>query len=259
MGKYYTKAGVIREMAIVIGLVLLIAVASATVYFGAFTREEIPAAPVENITVELEPLPTPTLTPTPEPTPRPKNETGYNIGEWYQWHRANVSGLKDMDVKVTVYNYRFMDGYTWHADSLGRDLLQPAPAGSKYLFVFANLELQGARYYVGEPWSRFKVQIKDKYIIEPDTEYVKGILIRELEDTYDLNHVQGVQSFGYLNTFLQNIGRWTAITPLTLREGKSNSWDGYIIFVVPADTKPEDITVLSQWDTFGTPFWRLTQ
>lgn len=219
------------------------------------------------------PTPTPEPTATPEPTPTPKPEYScLDIGDTYSWTRLNVSNAvnksintQDMTVHVTVYRYQLLPGVQWHSNSWGRDFTQYAPKGKRYLFIFAQVYLDGnttekdPRYPIGEPWSHFAVQIAGKiYHPVDDTVYVKGVLIRELENVHTLNDEEIVQSFGYRNIQDVRTGIWSVTTPLWLRMGKSNAMDGYLIFMIPdLDYDASDIIVTSAWDTFGSPCWHI--
>lgn len=194
----------------------------------------------------------------------------HKLGEFYTWRRENVSGLKDMTVYVTVYRYKFLDGYTWHNDADNKFYWQsPGSYDLKFLFIFAQIFMAGndpsqdPRYYIGDPWKRFYVQW-DNTTASPDTDYVKSVQIQELEDVFNLNDDNRVQPFGYRWEYTQvagNIsdGGWKAITPEWLRMGRSNAWDGYVLFQVPKNLTAQDIRILSQWDTFGSPWWILEQ
>lgn len=192
-----------------------------------------------------------------------------DLGEYYTWHRDNVSGQKDMTVSVTVYAYRFFSRYEWWSPQNGRYYWQFPAAGKKYLVVFAQIYMHGndpsqdPRYYVGdEPWDRWKIQY-NQTLIDADETYVKSIRIAELEETFTLNDDDRVKPWGY---FWHNYGyssnedrRGVVAEPYTwLRMGRSNAIDGYIIFEVPDNALPEDLKVLSQWDTFGHPWWQLS-
>jgi len=235
-----------------------------------------------------EPTPEVTATPTPdvsqpvvyiEPIELQNFRLGRKeLGQFFTWHRENVSGKKDMTVKVTVYDYKVLTRYKWWSDSNGRYYWQFPGAGKKFVIIFAYLEMVGEddsqdpRYYVGDGWRRFWLQVGND-TIAPDTYYQKGVRIKELEETFTLNGHERVRPFGYNwewvseSTCVKNETEegncipagWQAISPLYLRMGKSNAWDGYIIFSnVSMDTRIEDIKVLSQWDAFGNPWWQLS-
>jgi hypothetical protein len=273
MGNYYTRSGIIREIAILVGIILVIGIVSATLYFGTVNRE-VPK-PSEVIVSEpvIEPVPTQqeSIIEITDAAESPEDAlfrlNGHHLGDSVSWTRENVSGFKDMNVVVTAYDYKFMDNYKWHSDSWNKDFTQYPEPGKKYLFVFAHLYMEGSdpskdsRYYIdSDPWHRWVVQV-GRTVIFPDEEYQKEHLIKELENTYAINpalqkrfHLATqVNPFGYNRIF--NGREWIVQSPEWLRMGDSNSWNGYILFQVPEDTKPEDVMILSQWDTFSRPYW----
>ncbi len=229
-------------------------------------------------TTPIPATPVPVITPEPEKTVEPvryiepvelrKYRWGEKqLGEYYTWHRENVSGQKDMTVRVTVYASKFLSRYQWWSDSNGRYYWQFPAEGKKFLFIFARLEMVGEdnsqdpRYYVGDPWERFRVQYNGT-VIDHDTDHALGVRVRELEETFTQNDDARVKPFGYSIEWRRkessNLSAgWNAISPLWLRMGKSNAWDGYILYQVPKNTTMAELVVLSQWDGFGTPYWQL--
>jgi hypothetical protein len=268
MGKYYTLSGIVRELAIIVGVIMIVSAASATIYFGVTKEPERHSEVIVSEPV-IEPVPVQELQSITEITGAAESledqlfrSNGHHLGQSVSWYRENVSGYKDMNVIVTAYDWKFMPNYAYHSDSWGRDWMQIAEPEMKYLFIFVNIYMAGTEqsmdpsYYIGEdPWSRWAVQINSE-IITPDMDYVKSSLIKELENTYTLNDDNRVGPFGYNRIWDGKV--WTAIPPHWLRMGKSNALDGYVIFQVPRETRPEDITILSQWDQFSRPHWVLT-
>jgi hypothetical protein len=196
------------------------------------------------------------------------------IGDYYTWHRENVSGKKDMTVRVSVYDYKIFSRYQWWSDSNGKYYWQFPEEGTIFLFIFAHLYMVGddpsqdPRYYVGsDPWKRFFLQVTDSQgnqsiIAADNTSYQRNIRIRELEETFTKNDDSRVRPFGYAWEWRKRPGGnltagWVAISPEWLRMGLSNAWDGYVLFEVPVDSDMTDVKVLSQWDRFGNPWWQL--
>ena len=229
------------------------------------------------IVAGLTATPIPTTEPMPEPTHQidaspvvyiePEDLQLYRLGkkemgQQYSWLRYNVSGQKDMLVRVTVYDYLFLSYLTWWSDSNGRYYLQFPEPGKKFLFIFANLYMDGLnqtwdpRYYVGDPWKRWYVQ-HGQQVYCATADYVPAVRIKELEERFTLFDDQRVRPWGY-QWIWRGVGEgWVAESPEWLRMGKSNAWDGYILFQVPINAKPEELKVLSQWDKFGDPWWQL--
>lgn len=219
-------------------------------------------------------IPTPNITIKPTPTISqpvvyfPKEElrdpTERKVGEYWGWVRHNVSGEKDMKVKVGIYKYRLLESYQWWNVYMARYYTQMPAPGKKYLLIFPYMELIGddpsedPRYFVDtDPWSRFFIDYKQT-LIAADTDYQRQNRIKELEETFTLNDDDRVKPWGYI--WLDGgIGKGIyAESPEWLRMGRSNAWDGYILYQVPKDAQPKDLKVVSNWGKFGSVYWVLT-
>ena len=225
----------------------------------------VPAMAAQSIVKVSQPVVYPSVAPVAESDAEWMYRTcGRELGEYWEWHRENVSGGKDMTVKVTVDSYMFLNRYQWWSDSNGQYIWQFPRDGYKFLLIFPYLEMVGEddsqdpRYYVGDPWRRFWIQYNGTTREPEPIYYAYGLKVRikELEERFTHNDEYRVRPFGYAWEW-RDIGGWQAISPLWLRMGKSNGWSGYILFEVPRDAKPGDLKVLSQWDAFGNPWWQL--
>ncbi len=208
--------------------------------------------------------PTPKPTPTPVPTPvaivTASNEEllelfgGYSEGGWLSWHHANASGLKDMTVHVTVYGHRFETVYHWWSVSWAQYFVEAPKVGNKFLFVYVNMwmEDQSDPRMWGMEEDHFRVQVGQN-LYAPDTGYAKELRIKELEEVFDYQNKERIMPYGYLR--VQPAGREEAIQSYYLRAGRSNAWDGFILFQVPIETKAEDTKVLGRFDNLGGYAW----
>lgn len=191
-----------------------------------------------------------------------------DIGQFFTWRRYNVSGQKDMTVKVTIYRYQFLTRYQWWSNGYGRYFWQFPGPGNKFLVIYPYMEMVGEdqsqdpRYFVSEvPWDRWAIDY-NQTLYYPDENYVKGIRIRELEEVFTLNNDDRVKPWGY---FWHNFGYSddeeyhgiVAVSPQWLRMGRSNAWDGYVLIEVPEAARPEDLKVVSNWGAFGSAYWQL--
>jgi len=219
-----------------------------------------------------EPTPMPTITtiPTPEPTNPPavyiepyemwKYRTGgYNMSQWFSWRRDDVSGLKDMLVHVTIYRAKFLPNYRYWSVSWGRYYWQAAPKGSKYLAIFPCMYMDGKDQtydprMFGMGQDHFYLQYKDQ-VIQPDTDYRPPNRIKEFEEYWDLSGTVRTGPYGYYRD--NRGGNETAQDLGYLRMGRSNAWDGYILYRVPVDARMEDLKVLGRFDGFGYAWWEL--
>lgn len=209
------------------------------------------------------PAPTPTPTPpTPAPTPTVTQrliefDTGMMSGQFISWRRDNVSGLKDLSMHATIYGYRMYSQVTWWSTSWGRYYTQAAPTGMKYLFVFAHVysDEGSARTWGVQPRNWYVSANGRVYNASPDL--LPEIRIKEFENTWDMQHVREIIPYGYLRTY-NNGGHETAEELGFLKAGRSNAWDGYILYIVPEDTKPEDIRIYARLtNTLDNVFWKL--
>jgi hypothetical protein len=224
----------------------------------------------KDITATPEPTPTPPP-PTPEPTPTPTPEPtlsqaqymekfgGLNQGEWLSWSRDNVSGLKDMTVHTTVYGFREFGVVNWHSVSWGQYFIEGAGEGKKFLFIFVHTYTdEGSARVWGFNRSHYYLDINGT-LYPPSDRLLPEIRIKEFDEIWNLNHVENIKPYGYLRRY-NSEGKEVVEELGFIKSGKSNAWDGYIVYEIPKDTKPEEIKVLSQFHNFIDPhWWQLTE
>ena len=193
---------------------------------------------------------------------------GLYLTEEYPISRSNVSGLKNLNADVSVYAYRFLDAYNESAaDTWGTDFywLRTPDPGQKFLFVFVKFEMLGTSGY-NDPrmWGfdshHFAVQYRGR-IIQEDSGVTKCVLIKEMENTFTSNDEARIIDYGKLRVEdMQTPTNGISCDDLGfLRMGKSNAWDGYIIYQVPADATEKDLVVLGAFNGFGDAWWYLYQ
>jgi len=191
------------------------------------------------------PTPTPTPEPTIEPTPTPEPAPeimGLRPGQFLSFRRDNVSGYKDIKVHMTIYGYREYKEISWWSMSWGRIFKQSAPDGYKYLFVFAHVysDEDSAKTWGIQPYNFFAF---DGQAMRNRTEdLLPQIRLTEFDDVWDMRHVENIKPYGYLRKHI-NGGKEYAEEIGYLQPGESNAWDGYIPFIVPVNTRPEDIRI----------------
>lgn len=236
---------------------VILAIFTFFIIMGTFSN---PPAPVVAPVVDTTPLPTPVIneTVTAEPTLSEEQifETtgGLSMGEWLSWMRKDVEGLKDMSTHVTVYGYRMFGTVDWYSTSWGQYFKQGAGDNQKFLFVFVNsYSDDGSARTWGILPNQFRVQIKDE-IYEPSKVLKPEIRLRQFDEIWDLAHVDNIKPYGYLRTYDRN-GNEVAEEMGYLRAGKSNAWDGYIVFTVPRNTLVKDVKVLGQFGNLIEPHW----
>lgn len=226
--------------------------------------------------------PIPTPVPTPVPTQNVTNispvvmvtyvegqdeymfrTNGKRMGDWFQYKRDDVEGLKDIDMRATVYASRFMDKYDYWSVSWGKYFTQFPSQGMKYLIIQARIKLVGdtqekdARMWGPGP-DHFLVQTNEigNNTHTVDTNHLIGARIKELEDVNDMTDTTKIFDYGFYRYYDRN-GIETAGELGYIRMGEGNAWDGYLIFEVPEDTRMKDIKVLERIDGIGNVWWQL--
>jgi len=225
------------------------------------------------------PVPTPVQTPMPTQNVTKVNVTmvtyeegldeymfrtnGKRMGDWFIYKRENVEGLKDIDMRATVYASRFLDKYEYWSVSWGRYFIQLPSDGMKYLVVQARIKLLGdtqekdPRMW-GPGQDHFVVQTtqdgNNTYTV--DTNHLIGARIKELEYVNDMTDTVKIFDYGYTR-FYDRDGAETASELGYIRMGEGNAWDGYLLFEVPNNTRMKDIKVLESIDGIGSVWWQL--
>jgi hypothetical protein len=207
--------------------------------------------------------------PTPEPTPDWSRCTGadmcYQLRDYHFWFRDNANNFgESLRTWVTIYDYRMMNQYHWHSVSWGSRafFLQKPDAGMKYLFIFINIysDAETKATQPGYGPEHFAVQVKNK-LYYMDEGHDPAVWIKELTDdanAYDYAHVQGVIPYGY--KIVQNLktGIISAEQLNLIYPGRSNAWDGYLLYQIPADATPDQIKVVTSFDNLGgRAMWQL--
>lgn len=246
------------KAAVIIMLALLLAGSGCITASKDLYREMTAPDPTPEPTIE--PVIITTFIPTPEPTP-PQVIAVYGEPlkpyQYVSWRRDNVSGYKDLSMHATVYGYRMFKSFDWWSVSWGQYYSQSAAPGMKYLFVFVQTYSDdGSSHTWGIQESQFSVAIGNQ-TYRPSDELSPQIRIKEFDEIWDLRHVWNIRPYGYLRVI--DRGKEKVEQLGYLKDGESNAWDGYIVYIVPEDTKPEDIRVLARLTNLLTAEWRLTE
>jgi hypothetical protein len=219
------------------------------------------------------PIPTANITPIPTPSPIPTifyiegqdeymfRTGGHWLGDWVRYKRDNVEGYKDIDMRATVYRALFLPNYWYWSVSWGQYMPQGPAPGMKYLVVFARVYLEGTTQendprMWGPGQDHFAVQIGNDIYAPENATHVIGNRIRELEEQWDLDGVNRIYDYGYYRYYDRN-GQEKAGELGYIRMGKSNAWDGFLLFEVPMDTGMYQIKVLERIDGIGNVWWYL--
>lgn len=269
----------IRICLILVGLILIfiaLVMASGCVSTGKQIYQELKKTP--------EPTPTPRPTPLP-PTPRPTPEGIKKIapvyvdpfqpgerweGQWFQWNRKDVQGIngegtKDLNVGVIVYRHAFLDNYTWYNNAMGNYYVQEPKEDSRFFAVWVHEEMIGnTTEYDPSMWAfdsqDFYISVKDKFLMNQDPEIHNPVnRIREFDNYYDYYNTVTAGPFGYQILYTRHnpaTGGYEASPIGWLRMGEGNAIDGYLLYEIPEKTQIEDLTLIGQFETFGSAYWR---
>lgn len=277
---------------LVMATIMLTLVMLFTLNAGCITAGKEISREVKNtILPPPTPTPIPTVTPLP-PTPRPTPEGIKKIapvyvdpfmdgqrweGQWFQWNRKDVQGIngegkKDLNVGVIVYRHAFLDNYTWYNNAMGNYYVQEPGEGNRYFVVWVHEEMIGNNtehdpsFWIFS-WDHFYLQIHDYpmwggYTImnsAMNDSYNPVNRILEFERYYDFYNTVRAGPFGYIVRYTRHnpeTGGYAAEEIGWLRMGEGNACDGYIIYEIPKKTQIEDLTLIGQFETFGSPYWR---
>lgn len=239
---------IIAMLAVMFSLVFMM-MSSGCLSMAKSAAKELTATPVPtptpNIIIEV-------LETTPEPTPTLSEAQilaasgGLHKGEWLSWQCENTSGLKDLEVHTTVYDYRMFGFIHWWSILWGQYFIEGPGEGKKFLFVFIHT------YSEDESPTTWGVQ-PEQYYIEANgviynqtTRIPPEIRIKELDEVWNMDHVENIKPYGYLRTY---DNQWREIAePLGfLKAGKSNAWDGYVVFTIPEETTIDDIKIIGDF------------
>ena len=184
---------------------------------------------------------------------------GHYLGDWVQYKRDNVEGLKDIDMRATVYRTLFLPNYYYWSVDWGQYFPQAPAVGMKYLVVFARICMVGAdqekdpRMW-GPGQDHFRIQVGNQTFGTENATHVIGNRIKELEEYWDLGNVSRIYDYGYFRYYdgegIERSGELGYI-----RMGESNAWDGFLIFEVPANTGMNEIKILERIDGIGNIWW----
>lgn len=268
----YEKPLINFHMLVIIGICFLIA---GVLFYPIMNKsnvqkdnsiDEIPTPNISTV-IQIEYV-TVLVTPTPDGLNyfASEYESGIRkIGRPFSWIRKDVSGLKDMSVHARVYDYREFDYYTWFNPTDYKYYKQyPLNKNNKFVFVFVNIYMddiagEDTRLYL--PKEKF-YGLEINNIIYYPIEFMKQLRIKELEETWNFNEDSRVKYYA-VNTFYShsssnaNTAGETFEELTYLRGGKSNAIDGYIVYEVPKNSKPEDMIVRANFYQFGNSAWKL--
>jgi hypothetical protein len=185
-----------------------------------------------------------------------------NAGQWYEFSINNVSGDLDVKYHFTVYDVEIKDSYEYRSDAWGQWWNETPTRGNKFLFIWIVGYSEGTswdgweseRFYL---WDNGK-QINQEPIIMSDIgKVIRGNswsskipprTIRFIENRrsyLDFPYSQDV--YGYQDGLVMN----------RMEPGKSNAWNGYIIYQIPKTSELKDLRLLGWFGYHGYAIWNL--
>lgn len=228
---------------------------------------------VKNITI-ITTIPTPIIEYV-YVTPTPDNGIYYvgefqsgirKLGRYFSWWQDNVSGLQDMSGHVKIYDYRIYEHvHAFNYAEYKYHEMFPAD-GKKFLFIFVKIYLDDiigddTRMWVPDE-THFIVSGKGK--LYTNISWDKHLRLRELEETWNDNNDFRIGYYGVFKTYSRDLkyaktAGMYAQQIYYIKGGESNAVDGFIVYEIDADVKPEDIKVIGNLYSFGDPIWILKQ
>lgn len=193
----------------------------------------------------------------------PFNETiagDRNLGQMYTWTVNNASGYADCVYHYAVYDYRVIGvNYTYHSPSWGQWFIQEARPGNVYIAVWVRGWTEGTTWY-GYDQGRFPMWVWDNTTIQPEPVHLQDLengklhsgkfipaIIRELENR------TAITGKGLLTS--ERYGWKDNVEHIRMEPGRSNAMDGYLLYQIPVQARPEDLRVAGWFGFFGTPVW----
>jgi hypothetical protein len=176
---------------------------------------------------------------------------GHNLNEWYNVTRKLPTN-ETINAYVTVYRYQFRDSYKYYENETATYQTILPGAGNRFLFIFADTYTDDRATFQGFDYRSFSIQYKDQ-LIRPIFDYHQ---ITTLETYQRLNKDFYMTYYGYewITNRERKVRELAQIGRLT--GGKSNAWDGYIIFKVPDDRDLDNFKILFNAGKLGSTWWR---
>jgi hypothetical protein len=184
-----------------------------------------------------------------------------NLGQSFEWTVNNVSGLADIHYNFTAYAFRDLgSNYTYHSKDWGQNFNQSADPGKKFIAVWIRGIGEGTTW-IGWGADRFNLWLYGNTTIKPEATHLEDLPIRYGSENYRpaviLNLENRTNPDG--SWLSDEWYGWKDGHELDrLEPGKSNAFDGFIIYQVPLQTNPEDLRLAGWFGFYGTAIWYLS-
>jgi len=202
------------------------------------------------------PTPIPTVTVEPVSTSRfvdPYGPGGRLQGQWFRWTWPNASGYETANRGIVVYGHSYHDSFTQWNDAWGNYQTIVPPPGMRFLAVYVHQEDFGPddSGLWGYDTGYFNLQY-DLSFHKPYDAYDKVFRIIELEDSKSNYYsIERLKPYGVHRMFGgmadSTTGGYHIEEYYSLRTGKGNAWDGYIIYLVPVSATDRDILIVGNF------------
>lgn len=185
-----------------------------------------------------------------------------NAGQWYEFSINNVSGDRDVKYHFTVYDTQIKNSYEYRTDAWGQWWTESPEPGKKFLFVWICGYSEGTtwdgweseRFYL---WDNGK-QINQEPVILSDIGKVnKGGSWSTKTPPRTIRFIENRSSYQDFTYSQDAYGYQDGLVMNRMEPGKSNAWNGYIIYQVPKTSELKDMQILGWFGYHGTAIWNL--
>lgn len=182
----------------------------------------------------------------------------------FSWIRNDVLGTMDMKVTTIVYDYKMFNSLHWFNPSTYKYVEAFPETGTKFCLIFIYVFMDDKGYDDTRMWmfNRTFFALTEGANLYFAKDYPYQLRFRELENTKTFNEDTYVQAFKSLRAYSSDTGFAGSAGEYNeevyyLRGGMSNAVDGFLIYEIPEELEPEEITVLGNFYAFGNAQWRL--
>jgi hypothetical protein len=176
----------------------------------------------------------------------------------------NKPDTQDMKVTTIVYDYKIFNKlHQFNPADYKYDEILPE-GNNKFLLVFIYVFMDDIIGDDTRMWAfnRSFFAVYDGKNTYRQKEYPYQLRFKELEETFTFNNEYRVQAFKSFRAYSKSGDYVSTVGEYNdeiyyLRGGKSNAIDGFLIYEIPVEDRPEDLTVLAQFYAFGSSAWKL--
>ena len=186
-------------------------------------------------------------------------------GQWFSWRQENASGTRATQCHFTVYDRKFIDG-PYHAWIIMEQAyrLQYPPSGMKWLVVWANRWCEdGSQDSWSVPPTDIVVSYQGQQFLPSPILYERtssgpetAARVCETQSHSTLSAIEEYRKGGATLT-LDPYGFQDGYSLEKVQAGRSNAWDGWIIYAVPAETDLSELRVTGDFGANGSVSWYL--